>query len=113
MQPANAFCYDKSKMFLSCKTLHSLPNDKISDWSKLKAFADDKLDVVKVMISLFDRVEFTVGKGENLVTSIFSFSHSVFQSLLWGRKMWGLCGKELNALASHNNYSTSGYTGCF
>ena len=32
-----------------------------------------------------------------LVTNIFSFSHSVFQSLpLWGREKSGLCGKELN-----------------
>ena len=31
---------------------------------KLKAFADDKLHV-KMMISLFDMLENTVGKGEN------------------------------------------------
>ena len=39
--------------------------DKILTWSKLKAFADNKLDVVEVMISIFDRVENTVEKGEN------------------------------------------------
>ena len=33
--------------------------------TKLKAFADNKLDVAKMKISLFDRVENTVGKGEN------------------------------------------------
>ena len=34
-------------------------------------------------ISLFDRVEYTVGeKDKMLVTSIFSFSYSVFQGLL-------------------------------
>ena len=32
---------------------------------KLKAFADDKLNVAKMMISLFDGGEITVGKGEN------------------------------------------------
>ena len=32
---------------------------------KLKAFADDKLDIVEMMISLLDRVKNTVGKGEN------------------------------------------------
>ena len=32
---------------------------------KMKAFADDKLNVTKVIISLFGRVENTVGKGEN------------------------------------------------
>ena len=32
---------------------------------KLKAFADDKLNVDKMTISLLDRVENTEGKGEN------------------------------------------------
>ena len=45
--------------------INSLPNNKIPDWSKLKAFADDNLNVVKMTISLFDRLEKTVGKGEN------------------------------------------------
>ena len=31
----------------------------------MKAFADDKPNVAKVIISLFDRVENTEGKGEN------------------------------------------------
>ena len=35
------------------------------DLSKLKAFVDDILKIIKMMISLFDRVENTVGKGEN------------------------------------------------
>ena len=33
--------------------------------TKLKAFADEKLNVAKMKISLYDRVENTVGKGEN------------------------------------------------
>ena len=45
--------------------LNPLPNDKIFDLTKLKALADDKLKVAKMMISLFDRVENTVEKGEN------------------------------------------------
>ena len=45
--------------------INSLPNDKILDLTKLKAFADDKLKIAKMRISLFDRVENTVGKGEN------------------------------------------------
>ena len=42
-----------------------LPNDKILDCSKLKAFADDKIKVFEMMIFVFDRVENIVGKGEN------------------------------------------------
>ena len=42
-----------------------LQNNKILDMNKLKAFADDKLNIAKMTISLFDRVEKPVGKGEN------------------------------------------------
>ena len=49
----------------SIDLLNSLPNDKIVEVTKLKAFADDKLNIAKMMNSLFDRVENTVGKGEN------------------------------------------------
>ena len=33
--------------------------------SKFKAFAKGEIDVVKMIISLLDRIENTVGKGEN------------------------------------------------
>ena len=62
---------------------NSLPNGKILDWSKFKAFADDKINVSEMMISFSDRVENIVGKGENAVTSIFSFPHKVFNGLLF------------------------------
>ena len=42
-----------------------LPNDKSLDVVKFKAFAADKLNVAKTIISLLDRVENTVGKEEN------------------------------------------------
>ena len=35
------------------------------DWPKLKALADDKIDVTEMMMSLSDRVENIVGKEEN------------------------------------------------
>ena len=44
--------------------VNSLPNDKILDMTKLKAFADDNLNIAIMTISLLDRVENTVGKGE-------------------------------------------------
>ena len=47
----------------------------------MKVFADDKLNIAKMMISLFDWLENTVGKEKMLVISIFSFSPSVFWSL--------------------------------
>ena len=33
---------------------NSLPNDKILDWITLKAFAQDKLDVAKMTIPVYD-----------------------------------------------------------
>ena len=42
-----------------------LPNDKILDLTKLKAFADDEQDIAKMAISLNDKVENTVEKGKN------------------------------------------------
>ena len=51
--------------FKSLWALKSLPNNKILDSTNLKAFAVDKLDVVKLTISVYDMVENIVGKGEN------------------------------------------------
>ena len=36
--------------------INPLPNDIVLDVTKFKAFADDKLNVTKLMIFLFDRV---------------------------------------------------------
>ena len=38
---------------------------KILDVTKLETFADNKINAAQVMISVFDRVENMVGKGEN------------------------------------------------
>ena len=43
--------------------LNSLPNDKILDWSRLKAFADDKINVDEKFKFCLGKVE-NVGKGE-------------------------------------------------
>ena len=51
------------------------------------------------MVSRFERVENIVVKEEILVTSIFSFSHSVFKRLnLSGLLQYVFCGKELFSL---------------
>ena len=52
------------------------------DQTKLKAFADNKLNLTKFIICVFDRVENIVGKGEIAGTSNFSFSKDVFNRLL-------------------------------
>ena len=45
--------------------VNSLPNDKVLDWSKLKALADDKITVAQKLKFVHSRVENNVGKGEN------------------------------------------------
>ena len=41
------------------RKLNPAPNDKILDMTKLKALADDKLNVTRMMITLYDRIENT------------------------------------------------------
>ena len=60
-------------------SFNPLPDDKIFDWSKLKAFADNNLNVAKMMISLYDRVENIVGKGENAGYQHFLLFPQCFQ----------------------------------
>ena len=63
------------------RRFNSFPHDKILDQTKLKTFADDKLNITKLIISVFDKVKNIVGKGEIACTSNFSFSHNVFKRL--------------------------------
>ena len=44
---------------------NSILNDKILDWSKLKAFADDIRNVTEKLNFDLGRIENIVGKGEN------------------------------------------------
>ena len=78
-------------------TVNPFPHDKILDQTKLKAFADDKLDITKMIISVFDRVENIVGKGKISCTSNFFFSHNFFKRLLFQRRQKvSLGGNGLN-----------------
>ena len=63
-------------MFLTL--FNSLPNDKILDLSKLKALADNKINVTEKLKIIFGTVENIVKKGE----SVFFFSYYVSKRLL-------------------------------
>ena len=57
--------------------------------AKLKAFANDKINIVEMMISLFDSIENIVGQGEMLFTNIFSFFNNIFKRHVFqGVKIW-------------------------
>ena len=63
----------------SSTIFNSLPNDKFSDWSKLKAFADDKLNLTEKLKLELERVENIVGKGENAGYQHFLLFPQCFQ----------------------------------
>ena len=65
----------------SSSQFNPLPDDKILDWSKLKAFADYKFSITKLKIPVFDRVENIVGKGENAGYQHFLLFLQCFQKV--------------------------------
>ena len=77
------------KGYLSLKSVNCLPNDKILDCSsKLKAFADNKINVTKELKLVLGREENVVGKEKMLVTNqmLVLFSKGFFHR---GVKSWG------------------------
>ena len=72
-----ALCSNVLNAFLQLD--NSLPNDNILDQSNFKAFADDILNVVQIMICVSDREENIVGKGENVGYQHFLLFPQCFQ----------------------------------
>ena len=64
---------------------NSLPNDKILDWSKLKAFADDKINVNQKLKSDMGRIENIVGEGRKQWLPAFSPFPTMFSKSLFHR----------------------------
>ena len=60
-------------LYCSIPNINSIPIDKILDMTKLRAFADNKLNVAEMTISLYHTVENTVEKRENA-----GFQHFLF-----------------------------------
>ena len=61
--------------------LNSLPNNKISDYSKFKAFAEVKVIVTQKLKLGLGRVENIFGKGENAGYQHFLLFQQCFQKL--------------------------------
>ena len=64
---------------LETTCINSLPHNKILDSSKLKAFADDKLNATEKLKFVLGRVENIVGKGENAGYQHFLLFPQCFQ----------------------------------
>ena len=75
--------------------LNSLPNHRILALTKFKAYVDDKFNVAKILICIFDRAENTVEKGENAGYQHFLLFPQWFWKVLWFKvvKSWDCVGK--------------------
>ena len=58
---------------------NSLPNDKVLEVTKLKAFPDVKINVAQMLIYVFDQIENLVGKGQNAGYKHFLLSPQCLQ----------------------------------
>ena len=68
-----------SSEFFIWQSVNSLPNHKISDLSKLKAFADDNVNATEKFKFDFGMVENIVGKGKNAGNRHFLLFPQTFQ----------------------------------
>ena len=59
--------------------INSLPKGECLDWSKLKAFADDKMKMTKKLRFLLGKEEKFVGKGKNVGYQHFLLLPQCFQ----------------------------------
>ena len=69
----------RKTLWKKVKLFNSLPNDKILDWSKLKAFANDKMNVNEKFNFGLGRTKNIVGKGENAGYQHFLLFPQCFQ----------------------------------
>ena len=65
--------------------LNSLPNDKILDWSKFRAFTNKKIDATEKLKFVLGRVEKIVRKGENAGYQHFLLFPQCFQKASFSR----------------------------
>ena len=63
-----------------CEDLTLLPNDKSLALTKMKAVADDKCNVAKMIFSAFYSLENILRKGENAVLTAFSPFPTMFSN---------------------------------
>ena len=56
-------------------------------WTKLKAFADNKIKVAKMMIFVFHKVQKVLGKGENAGIQHFLLFPQCFQKAFTSRSL--------------------------
>ena len=84
-----SFSGRKIKYFGILATFNPCPQNQIFDQTKLKALADDKLNVTKMIISVFDRVENIVGNGKIIQAIQARRNEILFGQAIWAKQSWG------------------------
>ena len=79
--------YEHVTLSRKTKCFNPLPNNKILDWSKLKALADDKINVTEKVKYVLGRAENIVGKGENAGYQHFLLFLACFQKASFPRSL--------------------------
>ena len=74
MQESKSVVWERVKLLIN-----SLSNGKISDQSKLKAFANDKLKLIKMAKIVLGKIENNVGNEENAGYQHFLLLRQCFQ----------------------------------
>ena len=86
---------------MTCRIFNPFPDGISLTLSKFKAFADVKIHVTLTIISVFDRVENIVGKGENAGYQYFLFFPQCFQKASFQNSSKGvMCGNGLKRVKS-------------
>ena len=76
--------------------VNPLSSDKILDLSKLKTFLDEKINLIKNLWTVFEKVENILGKRKIADNQYFLFSiHCFLRASFSGPLTLGLCGKKL------------------
>ena len=90
------------------KLFNPFPHNKILDQTKLKAFADDKLNVTKMIISVIERSRKHCGKSRNCLYKQFllfpqSFQKASFPEASKGVIVWEWVKKVLESSNTVND----------
>ena len=85
----NRFIHNPGSVFTnnSKERFNSLPNDKVLDQSKLKGFADIKINVIQNQKFVLGRVENIVEKGENAGYQYFLLLPQCFRKATFSRSL--------------------------
>ena len=95
MLDTSIVCFSRNVFWKPLPLCH-LPNNKILDLSKFKAFADIKINVTDKLNFVMGSVENIMGKEENSGNQHFLlFPHCFHRLPFQGREKFGLCGKGL------------------